>query len=258
MQPDFGAELKRWRAQRRMSQLDLGLSANVSARHISFLETGRARPSRSMVLNLCAELDVPRSGRNHMLSAAGLAPAYGARTLSDADMAPVREAVDWLLARHAPYPAFAVDRYWVVQALNPAADLLMGTAGLKVGDSLMDALTDNDRLRSAIDNLDEVIRYGLQRLRTESAHLGGDTVLETAIDRLTRQVAHLPSSDAGLLPAFIPTRYRFGDMVLSFFSTITQFGTAEDVALSELKIEMMFPADIETRKAINAMSGSQV
>jgi transcriptional regulator with XRE-family HTH domain len=254
MQADFGAELKHWRSQRRMSQLDLGLSANVSARHISFLETGRARPSRAMVLNLCAELDVPRGARNHMLRAAGLAPAYGARALSDDDMAPVREAVAWMLARHMPYPAFAVNRHWVVQSVNPAATMLIGAAGLDVGDSLIDALIESAALRSALDNLDEIIQHALQRLRTESAHLGGDPVLESAITRLATQAESTANGVTGVLPAAIPTRYKLGETVLSFFSTITQFGTAEDVALSELKIEMLFPADAATRAAIFAMA----
>lgn len=255
MQADFGTELKHWRSQRRMSQLDLGLKANVSARHISFLETGRARPSRWMVLNLCEELEVPRSARNHLLSAAGLAPAYGDRSLSDQDMASVQEAVEWMMARHNPYPAFAVNRHWVVQSFNPTAAMLFGPAGLNAGDSLIDALIENEALRSALDNLDEVIQSALQRLRTENAHLGGDSVLEAAIGQLAAQVARAGKDNGGVFPAVIPTRYRLGETVLSFFSTITQFGTAEDVALSELKIEMLFPADTATRAAIVSMTG---
>ena len=100
MSLDFGPALREWRQQRRMSQLDLGLSANVSARHISFLETGRARPSRSMVLQLCEELEVPRAARNHLLTAAGLAPAYAERALTEDQMQPVRDAMDWTLQRH--------------------------------------------------------------------------------------------------------------------------------------------------------------
>lgn len=112
MSNEFGAGLKEWRARRRLSQLELGLAAAVSARHISFLETGRARPSRGMVLRLCEHLQVPRAARNRLLTAAGLAPAYAARPRSAADLGPLADAVDWMLARHAPYPAFALDRHW--------------------------------------------------------------------------------------------------------------------------------------------------
>jgi transcriptional regulator with XRE-family HTH domain len=254
MPGDFGPALREWRQRRRVSQLELGLAATVSARHISFLETGRARPSRGMVLRLCEHLQVPRAARNRLLSAAGLAPAYTARPMAAADVRPLRDAVDWTLARHAPYPAFAVDRHWILKAMNPPAVALFGAVGLRCDDSLITALAENARLRAALEDLHSVIAAAIARLRTEIGHLGGDAVLEAGIDRLER--AHTPPArdDRALLPAFIPTRLRLGDRTLSLVSTLAQFGSVEDMALAELRIELMFPADAASRDVLVALS----
>ena len=254
MRSEFGSALKSWRTTRRMSQMDLGLSANVSARHISFLETGRSRPSRDMVLMLCEELDVPRTARNQLLTAAGLAPAYASRPLAEADMAPARAAVEWLLTRHDPFPAFAVDRQWHVQKMNNSANTILAGLGLGPGDSLIGALAANEDIRAAIENLDQVVAYAIARLRTEITHLGSEPVLEAALADLVALDVSGPLPE-GVLPAFVPTRIRTGGLTLSLFSTITQFGSAEDVALSEMKIEMMFPADDQTRQVLMTMGG---
>ncbi len=250
---EFGTALKDWRNQRRMSQLDLGLNANVSARHISFLETGRSRPSRAMVLMLCEELDIPLLARNQLLSAAGLAPAYGDRDLSENDMAPVRAAVDWMLEKHNPFPAIALDKHWSIVKMNNTATLLMAGMGVQPGDSILTTLADNQAVRAAIENIDEVIEHTIARLRTESNHLGGDPVLQAAIDKLISERNPESTPPDGLMPAFIPARYTTGGQTFSFFSTFGQFGTAEDIALSELKIELMFPADEETRTVLMSM-----
>lgn len=255
MQNAFGESLKHWRARRRMSQLDLGLAANVSARHISFLETGRSRPSRSMVRLLSESLELPQSERNAFLGAAGFAPAYRRRDLDDTDMAHVRAAVDWTLERQDPFPAMALDRHWRIVRTNRSAGLILAGAGLGEGDSLLEALFDTEKMAGALENWLEVTQHMIVRLRTESAHLGGDPVLDAAVDRLTEERGpRLPAND-GALPAIIPARYRAGDRMLSFFSTIAQFGSAEDIALSELRIELMFPADEPTRAALFAMAG---
>ncbi len=249
----FGATLKTWRNRRRLSQLDLGLSANVSSRHISFLETGRAQPSRGMVLRLCEELELPRAARNQLLFAAGLAPAYGSRSLADEEMRPVREAVDWLLQRHAPFPAMALDRHWHLVQLNRPAGRLFAGLGLGEGDSMLTALIQNERLRAALENLEEVLQHTIARLRTESAHLGGDPILEAAIEALQRGLAGGAGRDPGLFPAFVPARLHLGGKRLSLFSTVAQFGTAEDVALSELKLELLFPADADSKALLVAL-----
>lgn len=196
---------------------------------------------------------MPRAARNQMLSSAGLAPAYAGRALSDEDMAPVKDAVAWMLERHAPFPAFVVDRHWVLQQMNRPAAMMLGVGGLSTGDSMIDALIGNPALRGAIVNLEEITAHAIARLRTESTHLGGDPVLDRAIVALTESMAGLPGIE-GLFPAVIPTRYRVGEIELALFSTITQFGSAEDLALSELKIEMMFPADAPTREVLMNMA----
>lgn len=246
---EFGAELKEWRQIRRMSQMDLAMAAGVSPRHLSFLETGRSRPSRGMVLRLCEELQVPGAGRNTLLTAAGMAPAYETRDRDDAALQPLREAVAHMLRTHAPYPAMALDRHWRLEALNRPAEMLLGATGLGAGDSLLEALTRNGAVRGALVNLEEVEQHMLSRLRTELAHFGRDPVLEAAV----RDLQARAGEPAGTLPAVIPARYRVGGQVLSFFSTIAQFGTTGDLAMSELKVELMFPADDATRRALLAM-----
>ena len=254
MQSEFGAGLKQWRQQRRMSQLELGLSANVSARHISFLETGRSRPSRSMVMQLCEELAVPLPERNHLLTAAGLAPAYQKRDLDAEDMRPAEAAMSWMLQRHDPFPAIALDRHWHVVQLNQSATRLLAGMSIGIGDSVIEAILESPELQASIANLSEVALHLRTRLRTESAHLGGDPVLNDAAERFSQLVDEEVEVAQGILPAFVPTVYSFGGMTLSFFSTFSQFGTAEDIALSEIKIEMMFPADDATRDLLMAMS----
>lgn len=255
MEQTFGAILRDWRSHRRMSQLDLGLAANVSARHISFLETGRAKPSRPMVIQLSETLEVPRNARNALLNAAGFASAYRSRGLDAGEMAHVRAAVDWTIERHDPFPAIVLDRHWAVVTANRCGLMLLGGVGMAVGDSLLDALTRVEDMRAAIVNWPDVAHHTVTRLRTESAHLGGDPVLDKAADTLARECAGHPHGN-GPLPAVVPAIYRAGGMELSLFSTIAQFGSAEDVALADLKIELMFPADEATRNVLMAMDAA--
>lgn len=253
MAAGFGGVLKKWRQIRRLSQMELALSAGVSPRHLSFLETGRAQPSRGMVLRLSDELQVPASARNQLLTAAGLAPAYMQRPLEDAELAPLWQAAERMLEVHEPFPAMVISRHWQLLRLNRAAAAMLAAAGLGPGSSLIDALLENAALRAALDNLEAVERHSLARLRTELAHCGTDQVLEQAIERLQRNVT--AASGEAVLPAVIPARYRMGGQVLSFFSTITQFGGTGDLAMSELRIEMLFPADDASRNALEAMVG---
>ena len=255
MSEPFGTLLKSWRGQRRMSQLELGLAANVSARHISFLETGRAKPSKSMVLILSETLRVPRAIRNTLLNAAGFAKAYRARDLGEDEMAYVRAAMDWTLERHIPFPAIAFDKHWRLVRTNRTAAALLEPMNLREGDSLLDAFAAGGAITDAIDNWEEVARHMIARLRTESAHLGGDEILDAGADRLAEQIGHEKSDYAGTMPAVVAARYNAGGMILSFFSTISQFGSAEDIALADLKIELMFPADDFTREALVAQFG---
>ncbi len=251
MTESFGSLLKHWRGQRRMSQMELGLSANVSARHISFLESGRAKPSQAMVIQLSETLNVPRGNRNTLLNAAGFAQAYTARNLDDDELRYVREAVDWTLERHCPYPAIAFDRHWKLVRMNRVSEALLGNLGLCVGDSLLDAFVDNGPFAATLENRDEIASHLVTRLRTESAFYGGDAVLDAAAERLADSLGDGPphSDDP---PAIISARYVTDGVTLSLFTTISQFGSTEDIALADLKIELMFPADDFTREALTA------
>lgn len=257
MQQVFGTVLKDWRGRRRMSQLDLGLEADVSARHISFLESGRSRPSRDMVMHLSEVLEVPREASNTMLVAAGFAPAYAARERDAAELQPLMAAIDWTIQRHEPYPAFVIDRHWVLKRMNRPATMLFGGAGLSEGHSMLEALISDPVLRSAIEDIDDMLAHIRTRLRTEISHLGGDEVLEQAVARIESlpEYQSPPAFDETIVPAVIPAKYRAGEITLSLFSTIAQFGTAEDLALADLRIEMLFPADDATRTFFEMLPG---
>ncbi|MBB5516178.1 transcriptional regulator with XRE-family HTH domain [Rubricella aquisinus] len=247
----FGETLKSWRHHRHLSQLDLAGVAEVSARHISFLESGRARPSRGMILRLAQRMNLPHRARNDMLLSAGYAPAAAPLRAEDA-LAPVRDAIRWTMERHMPYPAYAIDRHWQIIEMNPAAAHLLGAVGIGLGDGLVTHLIENAALRDALDNLDEVLRHSLARLRTEAAHFGADPRFDAWIARIAEEVT--PSDDP--LPPIVPSIYRLGDMRLSLFATIGQFGTAEDVALSEVKLELMYPSDEATARQLHALFGT--
>ena len=244
----FPQTLKTWRKARHLSQLDLALEAEVSARHISFLETGRSRPSREMIARLGDALHLPLSTRNQMLTHAGYAPRYAARNWDAAEMAPIRAALDHTLNAHAPFPAFAVDRLWTVLRLNGPASQLFGMLGISEGASLLDLVT-SDTLPQFIENWPEVAHHSAQRLRTESAAQGGVPEL----DRAAEQLANVPYQAQDSYRPVVPTTYVAGPLRLSLFSTIAQFGTAEDLALDDLKIELFFPADQATETALRKL-----
>jgi transcriptional regulator with XRE-family HTH domain len=250
MSNTFGTALKDWRARRHMSQLDLGAEANVSSRHIAFLETGRAKPSRMMVSQLSDALNIPRSTRNALLAAAGFSASYRSRDLNTADMTQVRAAIDWTLTRHDPYPGFALDRHWVLVAANVSGAALLSHVGLQVGDSFLTAMVEKQDFKNKIENWSVVARYMAVRLRTESIHAGGDPVLDEAARHLNAEAQIEKHSSE--LPAVVATTVKLNDAVLSFFSTIAQFGTAEDIALADLRIELLFPADEATRAFLTA------
>ncbi len=252
----FGAVLKQWRNQRHISQLNLGLMADVSARHISFLETGRSKPSRPMVQQLCETLDIPRTARNGMLNAAGFSAAFGKREFNEDGMKEIREAIDWTLQRHDPYPAIVLDRHWAIVKTNNSSKLLLSALGLDEGSSLLEIAADQQKMVELFENWQEVGLHLIARLRIESAHYGGDEYLDGIANDLAKQIGVTSTMDAGVLPAVIPARYRAGGITLSLFSTIAQFGTAEDIALADLRIELMFPADEATKAMLLSMATS--
>lgn len=234
--------LKQWRKQRRMSQLGLAVEAGVSARHISFLETGRSRPSPDMIVHLSEVLNVPVDARNQMMRATGFMPRYSATPLDDAAMAPIREAVSWTLDRHAPYPGLALDRLWRVIQLNAPAAKLFALLGVSKGESLLDLVT-NPMMPDLVENWPEVAHHTMLRLRAESAAAGGIPALETAIQSLSKHAQTLSDTSTG---PTVPTVYRFGDQRLSLFGTIAQFSSVNDETLDDLRLELFFPADLES------------
>lgn len=253
MSTTFGSVLKEWRGIRRMSQLDLSNVADVSARHISFLESGRSRPSRPMAMHLAEALDLPRADRNRLLTAAGFSPMWRTHDLAADVMAPVHDAIRWTLERHLPYPAMVLDRHWQVVDQNTASQALLAGLGITGEISFLDEMVGDGALWAMIDNQGEVGRYLLTRLRTESAAVGGDPVLDAAIEQLAANSDLTPVDEP--LPPVVTADFRIGDVCLSLFSTIAQFGTAEDLALAELRIELFFPADEPTRDFLETLAG---
>ncbi len=251
---DFPTALRRWRRTRRLSQLDLASEAEVSPRHLAFLETGRSRPSRAMVLRLAGVLTLPPVEQNGFLAAAGFAPQFPSLPLGAAEMAQVRQAMDWTIDRHAPYPALILDRLWRIVALNGPARQLFGPAGFAPGASLLDALCDPALFPALIENWVEVGHHTALRLRAESARAGGIAELDRAVATLLANPAIAASQPQATGRAVLATIYRMGDQRLPFFSTYAQFGAAEEVALSDMKIELMFPADDHAKAALLALA----
>jgi transcriptional regulator with XRE-family HTH domain len=259
----LGTLLRDWRRRRRLSQLDLALEAGVSARHLSFLETGRSRPSREMVLHLAERLDVPLRDRNNLLLAAGFAPAFGERGLEAPELAPVRDAIGLVLAGHEPYPAVVVDRWWDLVAANASVALFTEGVAPELLEPPVNVLRlalHPDGTAPRIANLAELRAHLLDRLRRHVA-LTADERLAALEDELESYPAPAPEEPARAGPAAadiaVPLRLRppGGGAELRFFSTIATFGTAVDITVAELAIEAFFPADAETAAALRERAG---
>lgn len=261
LQP-IGGLLREWRQRRRLSQLDLALEADISTRHLSFLETGRSRPSRDMILHLAERLEVPLRERNLLLVAAGFAPVFPERRLDDPALAAARKAVDLLLAGHEPYPALAVDRHWTLLAANAAIGRLIGGAApalLQPPVNVLRLSLHPDGLAPAIANYAEWRAHILDRLRRQ-VEVTADPVLVA----LMAELAAYPAPGGGgraktvLNPDYagvvVPLRLATSDGTLSLFSTTTVFGTPVDVTLSELALETFFPADAATAEALRRLA----
>jgi transcriptional regulator with XRE-family HTH domain len=256
-----GGLLREWRQRRRLSQLDLACDAGISTRHLSFVETGRAHPSRDMLLHLSEQLDVPVRERNVLLVAAGYAPIFPERPLADPALAAARAAIDLVLERQKPYPAFALDRHWGIVASNAALpDMYDGIAPdlLEPPVNAMRLSLHPKGLAPKIVNLAEWRAHLLHRLRHQ-VELTADRVL---ID-LLREVGEYPApaEKPGQVKGLehdiaIPFRIKTGSGVLSFLSMTTVFGTPVDVMLSELALELFFPADDDTAVAVQRIAAS--
>jgi transcriptional regulator with XRE-family HTH domain len=250
-----GALLRDWRRRRRLSQLDLALEAGVSARHLSFVETGRSRPSAEMVLHLAEQLEVPLRERNQLLLAAGHAPVFEQRALDDPDMAPVRDALQAILTGHEPWPAVVVDRRWDMVAANAAVALLTDGVAPELLAPPVNVLRVSlhpDGVAPRIANLGEWRAHLLDRLARQVA-LTGDAELADLLSELRDYPAPHEGEHRGATHDLaVPLRLRMpGGRVLSFISTVATFGTAVEVTASELSIESFFPADALTRQVID-------
>lgn len=254
----FGDHLREWRQRRHLSQLDLAGDAEISARHLSFVETGRAAPSRDMVLRLAERLDVPLRERNVLLVAAGFAPAFPNRSLDDPALAAARQAVETVLKAHEPYPALAVDRHWnLVSANAMIAPFLTGVAPSLLAPpiNVMRLSFHPQGIAPLTVNLDEWCAHLLERLHRQ-CEATADPVLIALYDELktypipARKTPHLVGAENSLA---VPFQMRMGDDVLSFISTTMVFGTPLDVTLSELALETFFPADDKTADKMRAM-----
>lgn len=257
----IGDLLRKWRERRRLSQLSLALDAEVSTRHLSFLETGRSRPSREMLLRLMERLDVPLRERNRLLLAAGYAPAFPEHPLDDPALQAARQAVDRVLAAHKPYPAHAVDRHWTLVATNDVAwPLLTGVAPelLEPPINILRLSLHPDGLAPRIANLGQWRAHILHRLR-QQVESSADPVLDELLAELAGYPAPDDGTDAPLRDLYesgivVPLRLRTAWGMLALFSTITIFGTPVDVTLSELAIEAFFPADEATGEILRRIA----
>jgi transcriptional regulator with XRE-family HTH domain len=249
----IGHLLRDWRQRRRMSQMELALDAGVSARHLSFVETGRSRPSPEMVLHLAEQLQVPLRERNDLLLAAGFAPQFEARGLDHPDMAHIRDGLGHVLAGHEPYPAIAVDRHWNLVASNSAlGPLLEGCAPelLNPPVNCIRLALHPDGLAPRIINLGEWRGHLLERLSRE-IRLTGDEQLMTLHEEMLGYPGPPPPDTPDGTAIMVQLRLADRDGgELRFFSTITTFGTAVDVTVSELSVEAFFPADDATAERL--------
>ena len=260
----LGDLLRDWRRRRRMSQLDLACDADISTKHLSFLETGRSKPSRQMLLHLAACLEVPLRDRNVMLCAAGFAPTFQERAFDEPALGLIRRNVEIVLGAHDPNPAFAVDRHWIMLAANRAvAHLVRGAEPtlLRPPVNVLRLSLHPGGLANRIVNLAQWRAHVIARLRRQ-IDTTGDAELSDLLEELRDypcppgprlpSTAPPPPDDSAMIA--IPFRLATIDGVLSFFSTTTLFGTPVDITVSELAIEAFLPADAETAETMRRLA----
>jgi transcriptional regulator with XRE-family HTH domain len=255
----FGALLRDWRHRRGISQLETSLRSGVSQRHVSFLETGRAKPSREMVVQLAAALDVPLRQQNALLLAAGFAPVYRESDLGAPELSEVRQALDRMLAQQEPYPAVVIDRLWNLLQANRAAQLFTQALlppGYKPADgkplNLLKLVLDPKGLKPAVVNWDEVTRYLVQATYSEVLSDGGDAQAVAFIDEIMAYPDVAPlmrrAPAVGRPLPVLSAEYKIGSQSVRVFTTIATLGTPQDVTLQEVRIENFFPTDAASDK----------
>ncbi len=261
MATTFGTELRRWRSLRRLSQLDLASAAGVSQRHISFLETGRARPSREMVIHLAATMDMPLRSCNGLLGVAGFAPAYPVRDLGRGDLGEIGAVLGRLLEAHGPYPAYIVDRLWNIQLGNAASTALVATLAPPVfrpdvidGNALR-LMLHPQGLRDVVANWETVAGVLVRRLRREADERPDDDALAALLTEMRDLSGGVGPGDptAAADELLAPIVLRTGSGPQRFFTTIATIGGAHDVTLEELRIETLLPADEDAEAFLRSL-----
>jgi transcriptional regulator with XRE-family HTH domain len=261
----FPQLLRSWRQKRRLSQLELALNSGVSQRHVSFLESGRARPSRSMILQLSECLEVPLRERNDWLTAAGFAPLFRARPLDDPQMGQVTAAVRMMLANHEPFPALAVDRAWNIVLSNRAFEAMSAALGEDLweriggGRNLMRLFFHPQGIRPHVMNWRAIAPLLWQRAQRESEALGGEETKRILHELAVHQDADTlwPAEDVPLVPV-MPLEIEKDGLRISLFTVIATFGTAQDVTADEMRIESLFPADAATEQLFRALAANSL
>ncbi|MGH7629536.1 MAG: helix-turn-helix domain-containing protein [Gemmatimonadales bacterium] len=252
-----GDLLRSWRERRRLSQLELACLADVSTRQVSFLETGRSRPSREMLLHLAERLEIPLRSRNGLLLAAGLAPEYPERALDDAAMADVRKAIDLVLAGHEPYPALAIDRHWTMATANSGVGPLLAGVDpelLRPPVNVLRLSLHPGGLAPRIDNLAEWRAHLLARLRHQIEATADFTLAELLAELEQLPHGEAPARHESYGGVIVQLRLRRSTARSPFVSTTTILGTPLDITLAELAIESFFPADRTTAEALQRAS----
>lgn len=250
----FGPLLKDWRQRRRMSQLALALETEISARHISFLETGRSSPSRDMVHRLSEGLDLPLEIRNSLLGCAGFTPAYRASGWEAEDLAPLRAGLTRLMRAHDPFPALMLDRHFNVLDANLTGLFFLHGQQPGPDTNLCEIFLSRPEARAAILNWAELGPAMLTRLQAESRHAGGDPLLDAYAGRLASLLdlnapAQVPNSPC------LTLRYKVGpEQELALFSTVMEVSSAFDVTISDLRLELFFPADPVSETLLTALA----
>jgi transcriptional regulator with XRE-family HTH domain len=262
----LGNLLRTWRFRRHMTQLDLALQAGISARHLSFVETGRAQPSRGMLLRLAEQLNIPRRERNELFAAAGFAPVFPERALTDATMVAARQAIDLILSGHRPFPAFAIDRHWVLIASNGVLTPLLGAVSpelLKPPVNSLRLTLHPNGLGPQLADYDEWRGHVLEKLRRQIAVSGDAGLIELFNEVKGYQVPRpprthgKPRAEHGGAPFVLPFRLITDSGILSFLTTTTVFGAPLDVTLEEMSIELFYPADAETAGVLTQFTASR-
>jgi transcriptional regulator with XRE-family HTH domain len=257
----FADSLRRWRRHRGLSQLDLAGRTEISQRHLSFMELGRASPSRDMVMRLAAALDVPLRQHNALMISAGFAPVWRQTDLAEPELREIRKALDYMLAQQEPFPAVAVDRHWNLLQSNSGAvrliEFLVGPLAPGTSVNLADALVAPDVLRPYLVNWADVVRYFI---RSVEADADADGTPETAAlcARLlayqgVRAAINAVPTEPAMTPV-LPMHFRKGNTSLRLFTTIATLGTPQDITLQELRVECFFPMDEETASILRGWS----